>query len=247
MTWYPDLSDYRYWPSLLPMRNVGWLAAEHGFPTGDVPASDLQRLVQLAQDPDAVTRGIHGCEWCPRTDPSGNEDAYFTIQGTRSFLGHAEIHVAGRSGNWYAAPTLVLHYIDAHGYRPPAEFLAALRDEKPQALAELQQMDDLVMLEFMAGGLVEDDLRSLLRWLQAGDADERWSAPGESSLCAVRDGDRVTVMTHDPDADPDEDDLEDDEVAECDRALLAEALVGFLAGPRQYDAWHPRRAAVPHE
>lgn len=41
-------------------------------------------------------------------------------------LGDAEIDVTGHD-KVYVCPTLIYHYILRHGYRPPAEFLEAVR------------------------------------------------------------------------------------------------------------------------
>lgn len=47
-------------------------------------------------------------------------------------LGSAEIWVPGREGCIYAAPTLIVHYVEAHEYLPPPEFIeAVLRDPPP--------------------------------------------------------------------------------------------------------------------
>jgi hypothetical protein len=43
--------------------------------------------------------------------------------------GVGEIRAKGREGLIYEAPVLIIHYIEAHGYRPPASFLDAL-DER---------------------------------------------------------------------------------------------------------------------
>jgi hypothetical protein len=42
-------------------------------------------------------------------------------------LGNGEIIVKGEDGRRYAAPTLILHYIEAHHYLPPEEFIQAVR------------------------------------------------------------------------------------------------------------------------
>jgi hypothetical protein len=42
-------------------------------------------------------------------------------------VGNGEIRVSGKDGIVYAAPTLVCHYIQAHGYFPPEEFIEAVR------------------------------------------------------------------------------------------------------------------------
>jgi hypothetical protein len=34
-------------------------------------------------------------------------------------VGGAEIRVTGRDGIRYAAPDMIIHYVEAHGYRPP--------------------------------------------------------------------------------------------------------------------------------
>ena len=44
----------------------------------------------------------------------------------RLYLGSAEIRVFGPRGKIYAAPNLLFHYVTAHHYKPPVEFLQAL-------------------------------------------------------------------------------------------------------------------------
>ena len=46
--------------------------------------------------------------------------------GRETFLGSAEIRVQGKEGKVYAAPTLIYHYVAAHDYDPPQEFVEAL-------------------------------------------------------------------------------------------------------------------------
>src|ERR1044071_8695229 len=47
--------------------------------------------------------------------------------GERIRLGHAEIYVFGEDGKIYVAPNLIYHYVTVHHYKPPAEFLRALK------------------------------------------------------------------------------------------------------------------------
>jgi hypothetical protein len=56
------------------------------------------------------TRGIHCCPFC---------------KGEVLPTGSYEMRVAGAC-EVYAAPSLVHHYVVAHGYRPPDEFIAAV-------------------------------------------------------------------------------------------------------------------------
>jgi hypothetical protein len=46
--------------------------------------------------------------------------------GDEWLLGAAEIHVDGDDGSAYAAPSLIVHYVREHGYRPPRQFRAAV-------------------------------------------------------------------------------------------------------------------------
>jgi hypothetical protein len=46
-------------------------------------------------------------------------------------LGDAEVRVTGRDGKVYAAPNLLYHYIEKHGYKPPDEFVEALMASHP--------------------------------------------------------------------------------------------------------------------
>ncbi|GAA0560349.1 hypothetical protein GCM10010172_49380 [Paractinoplanes ferrugineus] len=112
MTEFADLSPYTYLGSGRAMRNVGWLGPDSGFPAGPVDDVVLEQLARWAREPANLTRGRHGCEFCP---------------GPVAALGNGEIHVTGADGTTYAAPTLLVHYIEVHGYRPPDEFLAAVR------------------------------------------------------------------------------------------------------------------------
>ena len=46
--------------------------------------------------------------------------------GRETRLGSAEMTVKGKDGKIYAAPNLIYHYMAAHDYDPPKEFVEAL-------------------------------------------------------------------------------------------------------------------------
>ncbi|MBS2531495.1 hypothetical protein KGQ20_01790 [Catenulispora sp. NF23] len=143
MTYIPDLSPYDYLPDTVPagveVLAVGWLDPGHDFPTADDDAGDDadadadtdvdpvfgRNLITLAADHfTAATRGVHGCRFRHLIEA---DFQYHAVYGTRVlFLGHAEIRVVTPDGRWLSAPTLVVHYIRDHGYRPPAEFVEAV-------------------------------------------------------------------------------------------------------------------------
>ena len=128
MTFFDDLTPYTY---LAPEEerpetvNIGWLDCWHPFPTGETSAEFRGKLQQLCQRRAKQTRGLYSCDFC-----KGREKPH----------GSAEIRVKGER-RVYAAPELVYHYVVAHAYKPPEEFIAAVlawdeSSDGPEAAAE---------------------------------------------------------------------------------------------------------------
>ncbi|MEW2400920.1 hypothetical protein [Streptomyces sp. NPDC046862] len=129
MTYYADLTPYTYdsdhwdpeasgrlWQGV-PVLNVGWLSGDKGYANGSAPPGLVEALKSMTRTHRAQqTRGFHLCPWCPLLPGAGYAD------GPR---GSAEIRVMGR-GVAYAAPELIAHYVEGHGYLPPADFVAAV-------------------------------------------------------------------------------------------------------------------------
>jgi hypothetical protein len=129
--YFADLSQYSYGdsepdPSIL---NVGWLSRAYPYTQGTVSELFVARLLGLVQSPVNLYRGLHFCEFCPgpemRTTPRGLRIAE-PLPGT---AGNGEIRVRGTSGRIYVAPVLIHHYVTAHCYLPPAEFISAVEAE----------------------------------------------------------------------------------------------------------------------
>jgi hypothetical protein len=114
MTYFPDLGRSSYVAAGAHVRAVGWLHPDHPFTKGEVPAEFLDRLKEFQSRPSGRdlfcfpgSGGLHCCEFCGRVHGGGN--------------------VAIPSGELlYIFPSMLLHYVQAHGYRPPDEFIAAL-------------------------------------------------------------------------------------------------------------------------
>ena len=127
MAYYRDLSPYEYllnWGGVPGAQNVGWLANGHPFKTEQPLKSDLDVLWRHCKIAIHATRGRHSCEFCS----SWSSDSFKVSKGVETLeLGYSEIRVIGPSGQSYAAPSLIYHYITQHYYRPPESFLAALR------------------------------------------------------------------------------------------------------------------------
>ncbi|MFG3252142.1 hypothetical protein [Streptomyces sp. NPDC048172] len=115
MAEYADNSPYSYQESPIPYLNIGWLGKDTGIPQSGplAPESCVTILRREAQKARGLSLGTHECEFCtPAEAPVGN----------------GEVHFYGRSGEAYAAPTLVAHYIEQHGYTPPPLFVQAVHD-----------------------------------------------------------------------------------------------------------------------
>lgn len=140
MATYEDLSPYSYYPGEEDALSVGWLGSDSPFSQGEVDEGVLSRIAWLClNEPVVQTRGIHACEFCRYQD---DVECYLLIDGAKPhLLGSNEIRVPG-DGVTYAAPSLVLHYLVDHGYRPPDEFLRAV-ESLPNRLPEGWQVKRL--------------------------------------------------------------------------------------------------------
>ena len=153
MAHFPDLSFYDYSRGNPPQtKNVGWLRRGHAFETATPLQETLDRLWNFCKIAVAQTRGYHPCDLCaPPAIPSCVRD------GVRLLLGSAEIRVFSKDVfsplrqrlrderhdgllilrkssirfGIYAAPNLIYHYVEAHHYKPPDEFLDALHNGPP--------------------------------------------------------------------------------------------------------------------
>jgi hypothetical protein len=124
MTHFEDLTPYTYMhpeeeaPQTV---NIGWLDRWHSFPVGETSEAFRIRLQQLCLDRMKRTRGFHSCDFCRGRNKPGSS---------------AEIRVPGRK-RIYAAPELVYHYVAAHNYLPPGEFIdAVLQSHEPAKVEE---------------------------------------------------------------------------------------------------------------
>jgi len=123
MTYYPDLSACDYFRSAdVPLVAIGWLENGRDVPTGEVPEQVFEQLRELLREPwGPACFGWHDCDLCVyRYGPS-------KLRTHRNTMGSKNVFVPGVA-KIYLAPELILHYIDQHGYSPPAEFQQAVLD-----------------------------------------------------------------------------------------------------------------------
>ena len=123
MTYFADLTRYAYGGTTdSDDLNVGWLAAGRPFPTSPPTRVLVAALLQCCRQPVRLYRGFHQCEFCDH----GLEMPTISFERRRIHLGNGEIRVVGHDHCWYAAPTLVAHYVATHHYAPPAVFCEAV-------------------------------------------------------------------------------------------------------------------------
>jgi hypothetical protein len=123
MTYFADLTPYKYTgEDEHQALNVGWLGWWHRFPKEETAAEFRQRLAAICSRPIGLSGAVHTCEYC-----------WFSAgDGTWA---DGQIRVQGRDGTWYAAPTMIHHYVTVHHYRPPDPFIAAVLSPRSIATA----------------------------------------------------------------------------------------------------------------
>jgi hypothetical protein len=129
MTYQPDGLPSTYGEQSEQRLAAGWLSAAHPFApakVGDKYEHELfcdRLFVACATRRVAIMRGYHRCDLC---DPPRDESTQEERHGERVRLGNGEVHVADPDGVKWTAPTLVYHYVVAHGYCPPSGFIAGI-------------------------------------------------------------------------------------------------------------------------
>lgn len=132
-----DLSPCEYAPGVHAFA-VGWLAEGRAYTRGEVSREHFRQLAALLVNPwePVVTAGRHACPFCRFTGGPGSvvSDGCVVPVGSRVVFVPSEHRL-------YVAPSLILHYVDAHAYAPPAEFVAAVASCPPmRSMAYLTQL-----------------------------------------------------------------------------------------------------------
>jgi hypothetical protein len=115
MSFFPDMGCESLVVAGEHVRAIGWLHPDHSHSQGEVSAVFLSRLKEFtARSSDSAKAlyfgafgGFHTCEFCGQA------------HGIRNF--------GVPSGDLlFVAPEMVVHYIEEHGYSPPAAFVEAV-------------------------------------------------------------------------------------------------------------------------
>jgi hypothetical protein len=121
MTYYEDLSPCLYFGEKFADKlvAVGWLDLGKNYRKGDIDKEVTNKLVELLVNPwqPFVAGGWHECPFCRiSTGPRRLEHKGSTIE-----MGANNLFIPS-NGFLYVAPSLIVHYIDAHEYSPPKAF-----------------------------------------------------------------------------------------------------------------------------
>lgn len=128
MVWFADLSpcDYFGFEDDSRFRAVGWLERGRDFTVGKVDERCVGRLAELLAEPWQPVHflGFHQCDLCEVEQPP---EAFRLGRWTVS-LGATNLFLPAPGIGILVAPSMVVHYICDHGYRPPDVFLRAVMD-----------------------------------------------------------------------------------------------------------------------
>ena len=113
--YYPDLGTETEIATGPFVRAVGWLSAAHSYSMGTVSAEFIAKLHAVAARYQEAVRalkwwtplGPHTCEFCGSFRAGGN------------------IGIPG-GDVLFVAPEMIGHYVEKHGYSPPAQFVEAV-------------------------------------------------------------------------------------------------------------------------
>ena len=132
--YFADLSPCSYGGAEPNGLSIGWLDKTHRFPRGNVPEQFFERLIMLCQCPMDSHRGFHVCQFCGVEE---YDDAFdYEKAKAAGVLSWTMIRVIGRDGTIYYSPGMICHYVKAHGYLPPEEFVTAVMQTDVQNLKE---------------------------------------------------------------------------------------------------------------
>lgn len=112
----------------LTLLAVGWLEPDAPHEKGKTDAAFFARLIDFLEEPwqPFAAAGRHPCGFCRLTGgPTSVSVEPERGPGLSVDVGIANLFVPGRDV-LYMAPSLIVHFIDAHEYKPPYEFVEAV-------------------------------------------------------------------------------------------------------------------------
>jgi len=129
MTYSADLTPCNYpffrGEASEKLLSVGWLYPSHDYSRGPLDQAFVAKLFDLLRHPwqPAAFGGGHDCEFCRYS--WGHHSFRLAGQNDSASIGINNLFVPG-DNCLFVAPSLIIHYIDAHEYCPPRAFQQAV-------------------------------------------------------------------------------------------------------------------------
>ncbi len=122
---YKDLTPYEgFIPRAISnVLNVGWLGQDGEFETGPVPAGLVEKLSEVLVSNGIFESRVHQLRsrWPNPCHICGRDEF------AKPYIGLCEMWIPSTQRDLYfAAPSLIIHFIEHHGYRPPQIFIDAV-------------------------------------------------------------------------------------------------------------------------
>ncbi|EDS4738597.1 hypothetical protein WJW69_004356 [Salmonella enterica] len=130
--YFEDNSEYTYFLpdgyTLPGVKNIGWLDCKHPYIKDEVGFDFINKLTAIIlKDDDKISyavnkiRGFYKCGFC-------NDDMIKITNGEHvKYLGMSEVWMPSIcEGIYYAFPSLMLHYVEHHEYKPPEDFITSV-------------------------------------------------------------------------------------------------------------------------
>ncbi|WP_347253269.1 hypothetical protein [Leminorella grimontii] len=146
---FEDLSSYAYYLNkpIDVIYNVGWLAGLGEYPRGRCAPEFIGKLKAVFRGTERAdfafnrVRGNSPCVICW-------ECLVIDTMHREIPLGFCELLIPSlENGKFYASPSLIIHYIEEHGYQPPDEYVKAVMVlDVCQDFSAQQQFDALRLI-----------------------------------------------------------------------------------------------------
>lgn len=147
--YFADLTNYIYYrnSSFKEVFNIGWLELDCSFRSKKPNAEFLNKLGLLMKGSDYCDvhvnkiRSLHPCNIC------GEDNVREIVDEVNLLLGATEIWIPFDAG-WFAAPSMILHYVSVHHYDPPHAFVNAVMKMRLDEKYIAQDVYDSLCREF---------------------------------------------------------------------------------------------------
>ena len=125
---FDDLTQYSHYLTrpIDTAINVGWLDANHDFIRGAVAPALFDKLCHICASRGATDVHVNRLRSSTQCGICGRDE--FEVPGCSDDLsiGMSEIWIPNPKGGFFVAPSMIIHFIADHEYRPPEVFMDAV-------------------------------------------------------------------------------------------------------------------------